>query len=117
MFLTFRIFMLSRAGDPGTPIPGREAGRPWEALGRPGAPIQGRKLRKFKSQRSQNSQNWPRAPRESLGGLGRPQDPSFRTKTHWQAPSGLDLQRVQDGELWPENAGRVEGDLYRVSIG
>ena len=28
-----------------------------------------------------------------------------------------DLQRVQDGELWPENAGRVEGDLYRVSIG
>ena len=37
--LTFRIFMLSRAGDPGTPIPGRETGRPWEALGRPGAPI------------------------------------------------------------------------------
>ena len=100
MFLTFRIFMLSRAGDPGTPIPGRETGRPWEALG----PLQ-------------NSQNWPRAPRESLGGLGRPQDPSSRTKTHWQAPSGLDLQRVQDGELWPENAGRVEGDLYRVSIG
>ena len=66
MFLTFRILMLSKAGDPGTPIPGRETGRPWEALGRPRAPI--RKLRKFESQRSQNSQNWPRAPRESLGG-------------------------------------------------
>ena len=72
----------------------------------------------YKDENSENSKvKETRAPRESLGGLGRPQDPSSRTKTHWQAPSGLDLQRVQDGELWPENAGRVEGDLYRVSIG